>query len=104
MSAQRPRTGRNAKWVVTAGSVVALLFAASACGSSSNATSSSSVDTAGLEAAKATVAKAAVRPTTITVSTPIGKPIPTGKKITFVSCGVEACAVQGPILAQAAQT
>src|SRR5690349_4130639 len=102
MSAQHPRTGRRAKWVATAGSVVALLFVASACGSSSNATSSSSVDTAGLAAAKATVAKAAVRPTTITVNTPIDKPIPTGKKVTFVSCGVEACAIQGPILAAAA--
>ena len=35
----------------------------------------------------------------LTVTEPIGKPIPTGKKIAFVSCGVEACAVQGPILA-----
>ena len=89
----------------TAVSVVALLLAASACGSDSDATRRRSpVDTAGLEAAKATVAKAAVRPTTITVTTPIDKPIPTGKKITFVSCGVEACAIQGPILAEAAAT
>ena len=29
---------------------------------------------------------------------------PPGKKITFVSCGVEACAIQGPILAEAAAT
>jgi len=104
MSAQRPRTGRRAKWVTTAASVVALLFVVSACGSSDDDTSSSSIDTAGLSAAEATVAKAAVRPTTITVTTPIDKPIPTGKKITFVSCGVEACAIQGPILAEGAAT
>ena len=91
--------------MATAVSVVALLLVASACGTKSDAvSSSSSANTAGLAAAKATVAKAAVRPTSITVTTPIGKPIPTGKKITFVSCGVEACAIQGPILAQAAAT
>ena len=43
------------------------------------------------------------RPTSITQSTRIDKPIPTGKKITFISCGVEACAVQGPILKQGAK-
>ena len=101
MSAHRPSTARRVKWLATAAPVVALLLFASACGSSSDA-KSSSVDTAGLAAAKATVAKAAVRPTTITPTAPIDKPIPTGKKITFVSCGVEACALQGPILATAA--
>jgi len=105
MSATRPRTGARAKWGATAIPVVALLLAVSACGSTSDATSSSApIDTAGLKAAEATVAKAAVRPTSITVTTPIDKPIPTGKKITFVSCGVEACAIQGPILAQGAAT
>jgi len=89
--------------VATAICAVSVLLVASACGSSSSATgSSSSVDSAGLKAAKATIAKAAVRPTAVSVTTPVGKPIPTGKKITFVSCGVEACAVQGPILAAAA--
>ncbi len=101
MSAHRPRTVRKARWVGTAVSVLALLLAASACDSQSDA-SAGPVDNAGLEAAKATVAKAAERPTKITVTTPIDKPIPTGKRITFVSCGVEACAIQGPILAEAA--
>lgn len=88
----------------TAVSVVALLLVASACGSDSEASESAPVDTAGLEAAEATVAEAAVRPTSIPVTTPIDKPIPSGKKITFVSCGVEACAIQGPILAEGAAT
>jgi ABC-type sugar transport system substrate-binding protein len=101
MSAHRPRTGRRATWAATAAWLVALLLIASACGTKSDA-ATSSVDSAGLKAAKATIAKAAVRPTTVSVTAPIGKPIPTGKKITFVSCGVEACAVQGPILAAAA--
>lgn len=101
MSAHRLHSARRVKWLATAAPVVALLLFASACGSSSDA-ASSSVDTAGLAAAKATVAKAAVRPTKITATAPIDKPIPTGKKITFVSCGVEACAIQGPILSTAA--
>ncbi|MFL6107920.1 MAG: sugar ABC transporter substrate-binding protein, partial [Marmoricola sp.] len=83
-------------------SVAAVLLVA-ACGASNDATSSGSVDTAGLAAAKTTVAKASVRPDQITVTEPVGKPIPTGKKVTFVSCGVEACAVQGPILAEGAK-
>jgi ribose transport system substrate-binding protein len=95
----RGRTKGGALAVVLA----ALLVMASACGKS-DASSSSSVDTAGLKAAEATVAKASERPTTIPVTEPVGKPIPKGKKITFVSCGVEACAIQGPILAAGAKS
>ena len=101
MSAHRPRLGRRSSWLGTAVSMLALLLAATACDSKSNA-STGPVDDAGLKAAQATVGKAAERPTTISATTPIDKPIPTGKKITFVSCGVEACAIQGPILATAA--
>jgi ABC-type sugar transport system substrate-binding protein len=101
MSAHRPRLGRRSSWLGSAVAMLALLVAATACDSKSDA-STGPVDDAGLKAAQATVAKAAVRPTTISATTPIDKPIPTGKKITFVSCGVEACAIQGPILATAA--
>jgi ABC-type sugar transport system substrate-binding protein len=93
----------SAKGGALATALAAVLVLASACGSS-DASSSSSVDTAGLKAAEATVAKASERPTTIPVTDPVGKPIPTGKKITFVSCGVEACAIQGPILAAGAKS
>jgi ribose transport system substrate-binding protein len=84
-------------------SIAAVLLFTSACGSGSDS-SGSAADTSGLKAAEATIAKASVRPTTIPVTTPIDKPIPAGKKITFVSCGVEACAMQGPILAAGAKT
>lgn len=93
----------RAKGGALAITLAAVLVMASACGSS-DASSSGSVDTAGLKAAEATVAKASERPTTIPVTEPVGKPIPTGKKITFVSCGVEACAIQGPILAAGAKS
>ncbi len=84
--------------------LAALLVMASACGKSDSSGSSSNVDSAGLKAAEATVAKASERPTTIPVTVPVGKPIPKGKKLTFVSCGVEACALQGPILAAGAKS
>ena len=95
----RGRTKGGALAIVLA----ALLVMASACGKS-DASSSSKIDEAGLKAAEATVAKASVRPTTIPVTDPVSKPIPKGKKITFVSCGVEACAMQGPILAAGAKS
>jgi ABC-type sugar transport system substrate-binding protein len=85
------------------GIAAASLFAA-ACGgggTSGGATTGSS-DSAGLARAKAVVEKASERPSSLTVTQPIGKPVPTGKQIVFVSCGVEACAVQGPILQEAA--
>ena len=56
-----------------------------------------------VSAAKQLLDESATRPTQITQTKPIDKPIPTGKKITFISCGVEACAVQGPILAEGAK-
>lgn len=93
----------RAKGGALAITLAAVLVTASACGSS-DASGSGSVDEAGLKAAEATVAKASERPTTIPVTEPVGKPIPTGKKITFVSCGVEACAIQGPILAAGAKS
>jgi ribose transport system substrate-binding protein len=84
--------------------IAALLVAATGCGggdsSSGGAASGGSAD---LGAAKQLSSESATRPTQITQSKPIDKPIPSGKKITFISCGVEACAVQGPILAEGAK-
>ena len=48
------------------------------------------------------VAQASQRPTAITVTTPVGKTIPTGKKIVFISCGAAQCELQGNIIAQGA--
>ncbi|MGA8247528.1 MAG: substrate-binding domain-containing protein [Nocardioides sp.] len=103
MSVPRPHAERRVRRMAAIASIAGILLAVSACGSKSDSAASSSTDPAGLKAAQATVAKAAVRPTKISVTKPVGKPIPSGKKITFVSCGVEACAVQGPILAEGAK-
>jgi ABC-type sugar transport system substrate-binding protein len=90
------------------------MLALSACGSSSDKGSSSgspgsrvaaSPSTAGssdpIALARQVVEKATQRPTKILVDTPVGKPIPAGKRVTFVSCGVEACELEVPILKEA---
>jgi len=87
--------------VLVALAAVALVFAA--CGgddsSSGGGGGGGSADTS---AADQLSKEASTRPTEITQTKPVGKEIPTGKKITFISCGVEACAVQGPILKEGA--
>jgi ABC-type sugar transport system substrate-binding protein len=91
---------------LTAG-VTAIALVAVGCGSSgggSSGSSSNGSSSSGVSAAKQTLGKYTPRPTSITQTTPIKKQIPTGKKITFISCGVEACAIQGPILKQGAKT
>jgi ABC-type sugar transport system substrate-binding protein len=83
-----------------------LAVAAAGCGSSSTSTTSSSssknVSSSTLSQAQAVLAQGSKRPTAITVTTPIGKPIPTGKKLVFISCGASQCQLQGKIVAEAA--
>ena len=56
----------------------------------------------GVAEAQALAEKATTRPTSIGLTTPIGKQVPTGKKVVFISCGVEACEIQGDIIKQGA--
>ncbi|HTD79209.1 MAG TPA: hypothetical protein VK898_16340, partial [Chloroflexota bacterium] len=83
-----------------------------ACGSSSNSpgtasaanaanTSSASSTSSGVAAAQQVVAQAMQRPSTVSVTTPVGKPVPSGKKIVFISCGIAVCDLQGKIVAKA---
>jgi Periplasmic binding protein domain len=55
-----------------------------------------------LDEAKATVAQFSKQPTVIPTKTPIGKAVPTGKKVYFISCGAPSCEAEIPILKQAA--
>jgi ribose transport system substrate-binding protein len=48
------------------------------------------------------VVQAEARPTSVTVTTPVGKTVPSGKKLVFISCGVAVCEQQGKIVAQGA--
>jgi ribose transport system substrate-binding protein len=101
------RVGRG---LIGAVAATCAVTAIAACGGSQSTTSSgsaaaasSSGDTAGLAAAKAEAIKAQARPTQIEVSSPVGKPIPSGKKVVFISCGVPACAEMAPMTAAAAK-
>lgn len=91
---------------VALGAAVALLGAG--CGSSSSSSSSVAVanaagsTSANVSQAEAMVADASRRPSSISVTLPIGKPSPTGKKIVFISCGVAQCVLHGKIVAQTA--
>jgi ribose transport system substrate-binding protein len=81
-----------------------LLVAAcsSTSASSSGSGKLSSADQAGLAKAKADIAKAETRPTQITTTGKIGKPIPKGKTVDFITCGATPeCTQEGQIVAQA---
>jgi ABC-type sugar transport system substrate-binding protein len=87
--------------------LVALLTAAVvAAVAAVGATAANGGDSAapGLADARAVVAAATKRPTAIGLKTPIAKPVPKGKKLVFVSCGVTACSQQAPIIATAAKS
>jgi ribose transport system substrate-binding protein len=89
--------------------LIAALAVAVGCGSDSGGGTSSGGSSTGAAAtapgvtkAAAVAAQLAARPTDIGLTKPIGKPVPTGKKVTFISCGVEACEIQGDIIKQGA--
>ena len=75
--------------------------AASSAVSSAVSSASSAVANAGLAAAEAEVAKYTDRPTKITLTEPVGKPIPTGKTIYQVTCGAEACDAEAQMIKSA---
>jgi ribose transport system substrate-binding protein len=82
-------------------------LAIAACGSSDDSSSSTAASSGGnssatVSEARSVLAEGAKRPSDITVTTPIGKPIPSGKKIVFISCGSAQCQLQGTIVAKAA--
>src|SRR3954451_8727599 len=81
--------------------------ALSACGGSSSS-SSTGASSGGTGATTAAADKVAAqftqRPTRIPVTQPIGKPIPTGKRIDFINCGVTSCTILYNNLVQAAKT
>jgi len=76
-------------------------------GSTSTSATSSANESPALKAAlaeaQALVTAHSQRPTSIGISTPITKPIPTGKKVVFISCGTDTCTLQGTIIAQGAK-
>src|ERR687898_2368032 len=82
----------------------AALVAASGCGSDSDTGSAASNGGGpGVAEAQAVAERASTRPTVLDLGKPVGKEIPIGKKIAFISCGVEACEIQGDIIKQGAE-
>jgi ABC-type sugar transport system substrate-binding protein len=80
----------------------AALVAASGCGSDSDDGPVAAAGGPGITAAKSLAQEASARPTTLELAQPVGKEIPTGKKIVYISCGVEACEIQGDIIKEGA--
>jgi ABC-type sugar transport system substrate-binding protein len=83
-----------------------LAIAAAGCGSSGDSSSTTGATAASsntaLTQAQAVLTQGAQRPNDITVTSPIGKPIPSGKKLAFISCGTSQCQLQGKIIQEAA--
>src|SRR3954464_6921463 len=83
----------------------ATMAAATACGSSGSSSSGSPTKaggSAGVSRAQSLAQQATTRPTTIGLATAVGKPVPTGKKVVFISCGVQACELRGDIIKRGA--
>ncbi|HEV3053353.1 MAG TPA: substrate-binding domain-containing protein [Solirubrobacteraceae bacterium] len=97
---------RGAAGVAASSLVVAIV--AAGCGSSNssssaNASSSAKSNGANITAAQQVVTQAMQRPASITVTAPVGKAVPSGKKVVYISCGVSVCQLQGQIVATAAK-
>ena len=102
---ERNRTRKAAPFLALAAilAVVVAVVASSGGGDGSNgAPAAQGGGGAGVAEATALAQKATARPTSIGLTTPIGKPVPTDKKVAFISCGVEACEIQGDIIKQGA--
>lgn len=89
----RPR--RAVRRAMTATLPVTALLALAACGTgttpAADSTQAGAPGSPGLAAARAALAKYSERPATISVTEPVGKAIPKGKKIDFILCGVQSC-------------
>jgi ribose transport system substrate-binding protein len=102
------RWSRHSRAAVVAAPLAVAAIAVTACGSSTDTSSSSAASGASsagaLTAADKLAAQWQQRPTQIPVTQPIGKPIPTGKRIDFINCGVTSCTILYNNLSQAAKT
>jgi ABC-type sugar transport system substrate-binding protein len=110
MTTNRRPPGRPWRLTALLATLAAGLVVAAGCGSAGDSGSSGGDSTKasegvpkGVALAESIVKKATARPTSVGVTQPIDKEVPTGKKVAFISCGVEACTVQGKIIAQGAK-
>src|SRR4051812_8972735 len=101
-------TGRPGPRTFALAGVVAAVMLVAGCGGDDNSGGgsgggggggSSSANTA---EAKKMVDSAYQRPTKIQQTEPVGKDIPSGKKITWISCGIAICEFQGNLVKEGA--
>src|SRR5690348_15396313 len=96
------RLTRHRAKIAVGGGVAILLAATAACGSSSSSGDSSGSSASGRAQAAAVLKQYSSRPTGTgaakLVNTPLGKSVPVGKKVYFVSCGAPACDAIGQIV------
>src|ERR1700760_3369540 len=105
LTSARSRVRRIAGAVALTAAVAILVAACGSSSSAGNASGSASASGSGanISAAEQVVSQALQRPSSITVTTPVDKSVPAGKKIVYISCGVTVCQQQGQIVSQAAQ-
>ncbi len=98
----RRRTAAGAIAILVAGALLLAGCSSSSGGSTGNGGGTNGAgDSAGLAAEQALVDKYSQQPTEIPASEPIGKPVPKGKTVVFVSCGTPNCSIEGNIIKQA---
>jgi ABC-type sugar transport system substrate-binding protein len=112
------RTNRRRRTLAIGVSAVAVALITAACsssgasgggtsggGSSGGGSSSGGTSGSGTSAAVAraenVVQQAGVRPTAITISTPVGKPIPKHEKVFYISCALDFCQTYGDLMSKA---
>ncbi|WP_406498236.1 substrate-binding domain-containing protein [Streptomyces sp. NBC_01604] len=103
---RRRTSSKGRTRTTTALFTTAALLALAACGGNSDAGSPAKAaggNPAGVTAAEEVLAQYAKRPTSIGITQPVGKPIPAGKKIDFILCGVQSCQDLANYFTQAAK-
>ena len=75
----------------------------SGSGESKEAETASSSNDAGVEEVNKLSEELQERPTSIGITQPVGKPIPEGKEIWWISCGVPACVTLGETFSEGAK-
>jgi ribose transport system substrate-binding protein len=106
-----PGSARWSRRVVLTLAAAALALIACACGSSGSSGAAASGGTSGAAATSAAsgayaqvaglVSQLETRPTQLPVTTPVGKPVPAGKTVAYVSCGIPSCVASGKVLKEA---
>lgn len=113
MTGHRNRAVRGPlRTVLTIAAVACSGAFVAACGSSNDSTApkgdsaantSNGAASAGHQEVKNLAAELLKRPTSVGVTEPVGKPIPSGKQLVWISCGVPACLTLGKTFVEGAK-